>query len=352
MAVNPYDGLPDSAYWRRSVAQVEPDQLDPVVDFPFRISAQDKIATAGSCFAQHLSNRLQQSGFHYYVTEEAPFFLSDELARENGYGVFTARYGNIYTCRQLWQLMQRAYGEFQSAEDLWQTRDGAHVDPFRPRIQVGGFDSAEECLDDREQHLAAVREAFGSLDVFVFTLGLTECWARKSDGTVFPLCPGVVGGEFDEGKYEFLNLGVQDNLEDMRAFLVKLREINPDCKVILTVSPVPLIASYSPSHVLTATNYSKSVLRVVCEELVQAFDNVAYFPSYEIITGSYSRGRYFADDLRSVLPEGVNHVMRVFMKHCTQADTVNSSGTSGDLLTDIEAALEVLCDEEVLDAEK
>ena len=34
--------------------------------------------------------------------------------------------------------------------------------------------------------------AFRDLDVFVFTLGLTEAWVAKADGAVFPLAPGVV----------------------------------------------------------------------------------------------------------------------------------------------------------------
>ena len=46
--------------------------------------------------------------------------------------------------------------------------------------------------------------------------------------------------------------------------------------------------------------------------------NVAYFPSFEIITGHYNHGRYFAPDLRSVTEEGVSHVMRVFLRHYTE----------------------------------
>jgi hypothetical protein len=39
---------------------------------------------------------------------------------------------------------------------------------------------------------------------------------------------------------------------------------------------------------------------------------VDYFPSYEIITHPAYRGRFFAPNLRSVLPEGVDHVMTQF----------------------------------------
>ena len=67
---------------------------------------------------------------------------------------------------------------------------------------------------------------------------------------------------------------------------------------------------------LTATSYSKSVLRVAAEEVARVLGATAYFPSYEIITGNYSRGGYYGDDLREVRPEGVQHVMRpLFFKH-------------------------------------
>jgi len=39
--------------------------------------------------------------------------------------------------------------------------------------------------------------------------------------------------------------------------------------------------------------------------------------SFEIITGSYTRGAYFAGDLRSVTEAGVKHVMQVFMNSFT-----------------------------------
>jgi hypothetical protein len=48
-------------------------------------------------------------------------------------------------------------------------------------------------------------------------------------------------------------------------------------------------------------------------------DGVAYFPSYEIVTSTASRGRYFADDCRDVTEEGVDHVMRVFFRHAARA---------------------------------
>ena len=46
--------------------------------------------------------------------------------------------------------------------------------------------------------------------------------------------------------------------------------MNPKARLVLTVSPVPLAATASGSHVLPATIYSKSVLRAAAQESVTA----------------------------------------------------------------------------------
>ena len=106
----------------------------------------------------------------------------------------------------------------------------------------------------------------------------------------------------------------------MDAFLRRLRGVNPASRVILTVSPVPLAATYTGNHVLSATTYSKSVLRAAAERVVRSHSNCAYFPSYEIITGAFNRGSYFASDLRNAHDDGVDHVMRVFFSRYGEGD--------------------------------
>lgn len=313
----PYVDLPDTRYWRRSVEQVPADAVDPVVSAPFTIGRGDKVATAGSCFAQHISRTLQKQGFAFLDTEPAPPGLSAEDARARQHGVYSARFGNLYTARQLVQLFDRAHGDFHPLDHSWQTATGRFADAFRPQIEPEAHASVADVRKARHAHLAAVRQMFADLDVFVFTLGLTEAWRRIQDGAVFPLAPGVVAGQFDPQRYEFVNFAVHEVVADLRAFLERLRRVNPRSRVILTVSPVPLIATYEDRHVLVSTIHSKSVLRAAAGEVAASEDNVVYFPSYEIITGPQARGAYFAEDLRSVTPEGVAHVMRLFLKHFT-----------------------------------
>jgi len=317
MSTHPYRNLPDYSFWSRSVAGPAKGMVDPVVRAGFQISETDRVATAGSCFAQHIARHLKANGFNFFVTETAHPIVPSDLVGKFNYGLFSARYGNLYTSRQLLQLFQRVYGEFQPADDIWQDAEGHYVDPFRPQIQPGGFTTREEYAADRTQHFKCVRRMFEELDIFVFTLGLTEAWVSTEDGAIYPLCPGVAGGTFDRQRHHFVNLGVAEVTRDMCEFIDRLRGVNPKAKVILTVSPVPLIATAEDRHVLVSTTYSKSVLRVAAEQVALSRPDVVYFPSFEIITGNHARGSYFADDLRSVTEEGVGHVMRLFLKHYT-----------------------------------
>jgi len=356
LSPHPYKQLSDTAFWRRSVSGVPSPDVDPVTAFSLRINPETKVATAGSCFAQHIARHLRTAGFNYYVSEPGHPLLPSEIRGRHNYGLFSARYGNIYTARQLWQLFRRAYGEFTPEEDAWLEADGSVKDPSRPTTQPGGFVSVAEMHADRRQHLAAVREMFETLDVFVFTLGLTECWTSRADGAVFPLCPGVDGGKFDAEKHAFHNQTVEEVVADMSAFVDRLRAINESAEIILTVSPVPLMATAEPeAHVLPATTYSKAVLRVAAEILCKRYEHVHYFPSYEIITGSFNRGRYYSDDLRNVTEEGFSHVMRLFLRHATgtapiaRLDDAERVSPSDDFAARAQALVEVECDEVALD---
>ena len=360
MTDHPYRALPPKAFWRKSVAGLAAAEVDPVGEFKLRILPETKVATAGSCFAQHIARHLKKSGFHYYVAEEGHPVMPEALREKHNYGTFSARYGNIYTARQLNQLFDRAYGSLIPQEQPWIDADGTVRDPFRPAVQPGNFMSETEMLLDRQQHLSAVRRMFETLDVFVFTLGLTEGWKSRADGAVFPLCPGVDGGSFNAAKYVFENQTLKSVMKDMTAFFEKLKAVNPTASCILTVSPVPLMATAAPrAHVLCATTYSKSVLRVAAQMLCEAHDFVHYFPSYEVITGAYNRGSYYADDLRNVTEEGVSHVMRLFLRHAAglepgqepqHADGERSTAPGQSALMQAAALfVEVECDEVALD---
>lgn len=348
---NPYQGLPDYQFWRRAIERIPISDVNPVVNARFKLNRESKVATAGSCFAQHISRTLTKHGFNYYVTETSDELLPQNATQRN-FGVFSARFGNIYTARQLTQLFDRAYGRFSPVDQYWNRSDDKLVDPFRPQIEPDGFDSVEALAQSRASHFAAVREMFEKLDVFVFTLGLTEAWRSRADGAIFPLAAGVVAGEMDHERYEFINFGVKDVVADLQLFIGQLLSVNPSAKIIFTVSPVPLIATYENQHVLVSTTYSKSVLRAAAGEIAKTNPQCDYFPSFEIITGNYNRGQYFEDDLRSIKSEGVDHVMKLFLSSHSNKNTsdMHVSAAQQEIMNEMVIANSVVCDEEAIGA--
>lgn len=343
---HPYASQPDRAFWKKAISPHHP--LD-VTDWYQRKFPLDggKIATAGSCFAQHIGRRLRAEGFQYLDMEPPPPGLPQPLWADYGYGMFSARYGNVYTARQLVQLVQRALGSFRPVETHWEKAGGV-VDPFRPTLEREPFGSVAELQALQADHLERVVELLGKTDVFVFTLGLTEAWVSRQDGAVFPLCPGTsAGGVFDPERHGFVNLGVGAVRADMDQFIALARKINPALKLLLTVSPVPLMATATNSHVAVASSHSKAVLRAVAGELAADLPFVDYFPSYEIISAPFMKGFFFQPDGREVSPHGVAHVMHIFFGQHPPPPAGPAPALEFDGVAELD---QLKCDEELLNA--
>lgn len=309
--MHPYAALPARAFWRSAVSEVNVLDLTDVYRPRFAIDRSTRIATAGSCFAQHIGRKLREHDYTFVNVEPAPRLLPPPTRARFGYGVYSARYGNIYTARQLLQLFRRADGTLQPTDDHW-VEDGRYFDPYRSTIEPDGFASLAELERIRAAHFRAVRSLLSSCDVFVFTLGLTEAWVNSADGAVYPVCPGTTHGTFDPARHSFVNFGFTETVADMNELIAHARAVNPRIKLLLTVSPVPLTATASGHHVLQASVASKSVLRAVCSELVDQHDDVDYFPAYELVASHPMRAVFFEPNLRSVSATGVDHVMGHF----------------------------------------
>jgi hypothetical protein len=313
---NPYSKLPRHAYWRTSVARAAKSGT-PLADLwqpKFDITREDSILTAGSCFAQHISRALVSAGFAWYQAERAPFGLNDKTAKQFGYGIFSFRTGNIYTTRMLTQLLAWAIDPDSQDREVWE-ENGAFFDPVRPQIEPGGFEAVEELFMARTATLDAIRQGVEKSSIFVFTLGLTEGWVNSQTGLCYSSCPGTLGGQFDDNQHAFENLQYPDILADLEKIRDQLHQINPQIKMLLTVSPVPLAATAAPGqHVLSATMRSKSILHAAAGYFQSLHDDVDYFPSYEIVSHPGLNRQMFDDDRRSVLPEGVDFVMQHFLQ--------------------------------------
>jgi hypothetical protein len=350
---SPYDHLPRSAFWRTGVQAQPAEAIADLYRRKFEITPSTKIATAGSCFAQRVTRHLRERGFCVIDQEPAPPGLRPEEAAIFGYGLYSARYANIYTARHLRQLTAEAFDAFQPADAIWRKGD-RYYDAMRPSVEPTGLLSPEAVSDHRRYHLRQVRQVILSAEVFVFTLGMTEAWIHAPTGTVYPTAPGVISGCYDPAIHQFKNFGFQEIYDDLRAFFSLAKRHNPSLKIVLTVSPVPMTATASGHHVLSATIYSKSVLRAVAGQLQDEESDIDYFPGYEIVTKTLYEGRFFEENARTVRAEGVAAAMKPFLscngadENSRRLDPPHKTGATGDEPT--RSAEDVQCEDILLDA--
>ena len=125
--ISPYSNLEDRAFWRSGVAEVENYPPYDIYRAKFPISKKDQILTAGSCFAQHVGRALLENDFSVIDTEPMPNRCPKDLQHAYCYGLYSARYGNIYSVRQFLQLIQEAYSMRFPAEPVWE-RAGRYFD--------------------------------------------------------------------------------------------------------------------------------------------------------------------------------------------------------------------------------
>ena len=111
---------------------------------------------------------------------------------------------------------------------------------MRPNVTETGFASAEEARLDRLYHLSRVREMIEQMEVFVFTLGLTEAWVEPARNIVYGSHPAVFLNSIKAGGIAAINLGHDEVVEDLEYVLglIARHNRNKAVRVILTVGPL------------------------------------------------------------------------------------------------------------------
>lgn len=348
--ISPYDTLPPRAFWRSGVVAELPEAVQGLYVPKFAITKDTAIMTAGSCFAQHVHRNLVERDWAVLDFENPRHNFRRDVMARFGYGMYSARYGNIYSARQMVQLLHEAYRFETPHAPVWQRADGKFIDAQRPAIEPDGYDTPELVMDARNNHLRQLRRTFESTELLIFTLGLTETWCHDATGTVYPTAPGVLASPTAPEEISFRHDGHRAIMADLQALNDFGKSRNPNFKLLLTVSPVPLTATASGNHVLPATTYSKSVLRAAAGEFARSHDTVDYFPSFEVITNIAAQGDFFEENQRSVTSLGVKSAMNMFFQaHGEAVDApAPRSRCATSLLDDGDNAVQ--CEEVLLDA--
>ena len=180
------------------------------------------------------------------------------------------------------------------------------MDPYRQGVT---WLDEGQAIAEMKQHAQAVRHMVQTCKILVCTMGLSEVWRNREDGsTFFQVPPKHV---FDSDKHEFVLTTVEENLENLEGFYQAVKNENPELQVIVTLSPVPLRATFRDTSCLVADTASKAILRVALDLFCTRHPEVIYFPSYEIATRLTAEP--YLEDNRHVHPETVNRIMKTFI---------------------------------------
>ena len=82
---------------------------------------------------------------------------------------------------------------------------------------------------------------------------------------------------------------------------------------MVTVSPVPLEATFTGQDVVLANTLSKAVLRATAGACTRPHENVHYFPSYDIVMNS-DKAAAWRKDGRHVRRPFVRQIMELFVR--------------------------------------
>jgi hypothetical protein len=253
------------------------------------IGPKTRVIAFGSCFAGHITEYLRRLKFNILTAEEG------EAA-----GAYVVRCGegmvNTFAIRQQFEW---AFHGTQPKTETWHNADA-------------------QVLAHNEEIRRQTKALFDAGDVFIITLGLSEIWYDAITGDVF--WRAVPKEHFDPKRHKFRVSSVAENKDNLRQIYRLIKEHRADAKVIFTLSPIPLVATFRPVSCVSANAVSKSILRAALDEVMREIDeprSLFYWPSYELITELFSER--WTNDRRHIKQPILEFVMGLFQTYWCDA---------------------------------
>jgi hypothetical protein len=164
-----------------------------------------------------------------------------------------------------------------------------------------------------EEMRLRTREVFLGTDIFILTLGLSEIWYDEVTGGVF--WRAVPKECYVPGRHKFRVCSFQETKANIQAIYDLIQKHVPGAKLMFTVSPVPLAATFRPASCLTANSVSKALLRAALDEFYRdnaahLNQNLLYYPSYEIVSHLFPDS--YDEDNRHPKMIIVDFIMKLF----------------------------------------
>lgn len=230
---------------------------------PFRLDFASGIVSLGSCFADEIGSRLEESDFHI---DQNPF-------------------GTLYNPASIAAALHRLIDDREiDADDLVQ-----HEELWHSWHHHGSFSrpTAEETLTACNDRIHQSHRAFREANLLMVSFG--TAWVFEHDGAVVANCHKLPPWEFTRRR-----MTVEEIVSLWKPLLDKLHAYYPTLKILLSVSPIRHMADGAHGNQL-----SKSTLLLVVDQLCTECSQAApyYFPAYEIVLDELRDYRYFDEKM-------------------------------------------------------
>ena len=108
--------------------------------------------------------------------------------------------------------------------------------------------------------------------------------------------------------FECTRLTINEIVGDYTHLIQDIRELNPTCKILFTVSPIRHAKDGAHGNQL-----SKAILLLAIEQLQHLFpEQVLYFPAYEIVLDELRDYRFYNEDMNHPSPLAVVYILERF----------------------------------------
>ena len=274
-----------------------------VPEAPFKTGYGKNNLFMGSCFTESIGRKM--AGLKFTV-ELNPFgILYNPVSVANGLRIL---------------LEKRAF----TTHDLFLYNGLWHSFYHHSRFS---FTKPDKALDEINRRIESASLFLKKTDFLFITFGTSRVYEWKETGKVVSNCHKMPASLFRE-----FRLPVVEIVEIYRDLLSDIWEINPEMKVVFTVSPVRHRKDGPVEN-----QRSKATLLLAIDRLTEGFgnDRCFYFPSYEIMMDELRDYRFYADDMVHISDMAVNYIYEKFENYCIHRDDINTSGEVMNLLKDI-----------------
>jgi hypothetical protein len=221
------------------------------------------ISGIGSCFAQYIMEHLKKLGFNASYNPNGIVYNAVSISKSLDHIVNDREYdaSNFIKHNNLWHSWEH-HGSF-SAPTQAQLKENIN------KAKTYFFKQLAKSV------------------LFILTPSSSVVYCLNDSSAITANCHKYPGKYFTKKV-----LSTAHNAKAISACIESIKKINSSCKIIITLSPV---RHYPGNLVLNA--HSKANLLSAIHQCVGNFDNVAYFPSYEILLDELRDYRFFNEDM-------------------------------------------------------